>query len=110
MIAFSNQYADEQPHNVEILALTEICYAYKENVILVIVAGRLMSAIVWDGVPIIVSCTIASIQKVELIVRMREKARKVRIKESQEIEGTLESNESIQEINPSLVTSALVSK
>ena len=41
MIAFSNQYAGEQPHNVEILAPTEICYTYKENVILAIVAGRL---------------------------------------------------------------------
>ena len=54
----------------------------------------------------LVSCTIALIQKVELIVRMREKARKVRMKESQEKEGTLEDNEPIQEITPSSVASA----
>ena len=105
MIAFSNQYTGEQPHNVEILALTEICYTFKENVVLAIVAGRLMSAVTWDEVPIIVSCTIASNQKVESIVRMREKARMAKTRIPWGKKEALEDNEPIQEIPPSLVVS-----
>ena len=72
---------------------------------LAIVAGRLMSAVTWDEVPIIVSCTLALHEKVESIVRMREKARITRTKIPQDKEGTLEKNESIQEISPSSIVS-----
>ena len=103
MIAFSNQYAGEQPHDVERLAPTEICYTYKENVVLAIVAGKLTSAVTWDEVPIIVSCTIISNQKVESIVRMREIARMARARIPQSKEGVLKKNELIQETSPSSV-------
>ena len=53
MITFRNQYADEQPYDVEKLAPTEICYTYKENLVLAIVAGRLVSVVAWDEVPFI---------------------------------------------------------
>ena len=95
MIAFSNQCTGGQPHDVEKLAPTEICYTYKENVVLAIVAGRLKSAVTWDEVPIIVSCTIISNQKVESIVRMREMARMSRTRIPQSKEGVLEKNELI---------------
>ena len=103
MIAFSNQYAGEQPHNVEKLAPTKICYTYKENVVLAIAAGRLMSTVTWNEVPIIVSCTIVSNQKVESIVRMREKARMARTRIPQSREGILEKNELVQDTSPGSV-------
>ena len=58
LIDFSNQYAGEQPYDVEKLALTKICYTYGENVGLSLVVGRLMSAATWDDIHIIVGCTI----------------------------------------------------
>ena len=87
------------------LAPTKISYTYKENVVLAIVSGRLMNAVTWDEVPIIVSCTIISHQKAECIVIMREmaNAKCVRARKSQDNEGSQEKNELVQETSLSSV-------
>ena len=68
LFAFSKQYTGEQPYEVKILAPAEVCYIYRDYVVLALVAGRLMSTATWNKVPVIMGCTIIPCQRVEDIV------------------------------------------
>ena len=55
---FSVQYVGEQPYHIELLSSCKACVSYREGVMIVVVAGRLMNVAIWNEIPLVVSCTL----------------------------------------------------
>ena len=75
---FCVQYVGEQPYDVELLSSYEACLSYREGVVIVVVAGRLMNAATWNEIPIVVSCTLVPRERMNAIVRACESVRGTR--------------------------------
>ena len=72
---FCIQYVGEQPYHIELLSSYEACISYREGVVIVVVAGRLMNAAAWNEIPLVVSCTIVPRERMSVIVRAHENIR-----------------------------------
>ena len=66
---FCVQYVGEQPYHVELLSPYEVSISYREGVMIAVVAGRLMNAAIWNEIPLVVSCTLVSRERMDAIVK-----------------------------------------
>ena len=69
---FCVQYVGEQPYHIEMLSSYEACVSYREGVVIAVVAGRLMNAAVWNEIPLVVSCTLVTKERMSAIVKACE--------------------------------------
>ena len=74
---FCVQYVGEQPYHVELLSPYEASISYREGVVIAVVAGRLMNAAVWNEIPLVISCTLVSRERMSAIVKARENVKGV---------------------------------
>ena len=72
---FCVQYSEEYPYNLEFLNPYEVCTTFSENVVVSVIAGRLMNVSLWHNLNIIVGCTIIPRGRVDAIVTARENVR-----------------------------------
>ena len=75
MNMFCMQYSGECPYNLEFLNPYEVCTTFPENVVVSVIAGRLMNVSVWHNLSIVVGCTIIPQGRVDAIVTAREGVR-----------------------------------
>ena len=69
---FCVQYVGEQPYHIELLSSYEACISYREEVVIAVVAGRLMNATAWNEIPLVVSCTLVPKERMSAIVKACE--------------------------------------
>ena len=74
----SIECGEEEPYKVELLSTYEACLTYKENVIIVDLAIKLMAVETWIGLPVVINAVILSRDKVDQIILVREQGRKER--------------------------------
>ena len=72
---FCVQYAGEQPYHIELLSSYDACISYREGVVIAAVAGRLMNATAWNEIPLVISCTLVSKERISAIVKACENIR-----------------------------------
>lgn len=72
---FCIQHSGERPFNLEFLNSYEVCVTFSEEVVVSLVAGRLMNVSLWHDLNIVVSCTIIPRERVDNIVAARENVR-----------------------------------
>ena len=73
-----------KPQAVEVLSLHEICFTYKQGIILGHVAGELMVIESWMDFPILITVVIIKRSKVDVIVEARQQHRQVQKEKEQE--------------------------
>ena len=72
---FCVQYSGECPYNLEFLNPYQVCATFPENVVVSVIAGRLMNVSLWHDLSIVVRCTIIPRGRVDAIVTARENMR-----------------------------------
>ena len=72
---FCVQYVGEQPYHIELLSPYEACISYREGVVIAVVAGRLMNAATWNGIPLVVICILVPRERMSAIVKAHEHIR-----------------------------------
>ena len=66
---------EEKPYKVELLSTYEACLTYKENVIIVDLAIKLIAVEMWIGLPVVITAVIMSRDKVDQIILVRKQSR-----------------------------------
>ena len=90
------QYGAEQPYHTELLSSYEACISYREGVVIAVVAGRLMNAIAWNEIPLVVSCTLVPRERMSAIVKAHENVRGT-WNENEQKEDELSEGETLSE-------------
>ena len=74
----SIECGEEELYKVELLSAYEACLTFKENVITIDLAIKLMAVEIWIGVPKTITVVMLSREKVDQIILVREQGRKER--------------------------------
>ena len=72
----SIECGEEEPYKVELLSAYEACLTYKEDVVIMELAIKLMAVETWIALPVVITAVILSKYKVDKIIQVREQSRK----------------------------------
>ena len=72
----SIECGEEEPYKVELLSAYEDCLTYKEDVVIMELAIKLMAVETWIALPVVITAVILSKDKVDKIIQVREQSRK----------------------------------
>ena len=72
----SIECGEEEPYKVELLSAYEACLTYKEDVVIVELAIKLMAVETWITLPVVITVVILSKDKVDKIIQVQEQNRK----------------------------------
>ena len=72
----SIECGEEEPYKVELLNAYEACFTYKEDVVIVELAIKLMAVETWITLPVVITAVILSKDKVDKIIQAWEQSRK----------------------------------
>ena len=72
----SIECGEEEPYKVELLSTYEACLTYKEDVVIVELAIKLMAVETWIALPVVITAVIPSKDTVDKIIQVWEQSRK----------------------------------